>query len=123
MRIGAVGFCFGGAMAWNLIQAGEPRRAEAALKAVGLAHEIRTFAGADHAFSNDTGARCNAPAAQQAWAALLAWFNRHLTEPRKGRRRPCRGVAAGSLGACLPRCPPLSPSSTSTARATSTSAS
>jgi carboxymethylenebutenolidase len=54
-------------------------RAEAALTAAGLTHEIRTFAGADHAFFNDTGARYNASAAAEAYALTLAWFDRHLT--------------------------------------------
>lgn len=113
-----MGFCFGGAMTWNLLQAGEVRlaaavpfygpapdapdfsraraavlaiyaeldsrvnasreRAEAALRAAGLTHEIRTFAGADHAFFNDTGPRDNEAAAKEASAELLAWFERHL---------------------------------------------
>lgn len=118
VKVGAVGFCFGGAMAWQLVQAGEPRlaavvpfygpapetpdfsrsraavlgvyagrddrvnasrdRATAALERAGLVHEIRTFEGADHAFFNDTGPRYDAAAASDAWAALLAWFRRHL---------------------------------------------
>jgi carboxymethylenebutenolidase len=53
-------------------------RAEAALKAAGLTHEIRTFAGADHAFFNDTGPRYDEAAATQANRALLDWFDRHL---------------------------------------------
>jgi carboxymethylenebutenolidase len=53
-------------------------RAEAALKAAGRPYEIRTFAGADHAFFNDTGPRYNAAAAQEAWTALLGWYGRHL---------------------------------------------
>ncbi len=117
-KIGAVGFCFGGGMTWNLLQAGEQRlaaavpfygpapespdfgqakaavyaiygeqdervnatrdRAEAALKAASLRYEIRTFAGAGHAFFNDTGPRYNPEAAQQAWQAVLDWFNQHL---------------------------------------------
>ena len=117
-KIGGVGFCFGGGMTWNLLQAGEQRlaaavpfygpapespdfskakaavyamygeqdervnatrdRAEAALKAAGLTYEIRTFAGAGHAFFNDTGQRYNPEAAQQAWQEMLDWFNRHL---------------------------------------------
>jgi carboxymethylenebutenolidase len=118
-KVGAVGFCFGGGMAWNLINAGEQRlaaaipfygpapdnpdfsraraavlavyaeldsrvnasrdRAEAALKAAGLTYEIRTFAGVDHAFFNDMGARYNEQAAQEAYRAVLAWFGQHLT--------------------------------------------
>src|SRR4029450_12288956 len=117
-KIGVVGFCFGGGMTWNLLQAGEQRmaaavpfygpapenpdfrkakaavygiygeqdervnatrdRAEAALKAAGLTYEIRTFAGAGHAFFNDTGQRYNPEAAQQAWQDTLGWFNQHL---------------------------------------------
>jgi carboxymethylenebutenolidase len=53
-------------------------RAEAALKAAGLTYEIRTFAGAGHAFFNDTGQRYNPEAAQQAWDELLDWYNEHL---------------------------------------------
>jgi len=118
VKIGVVGFCFGGGMTWNLLQAGEQRlaaavpfygpapespdfskakaavyamygeqdervnatrdRAEAALKAAGLTYEIRTFAGAGHAFFNDTGQRYNPEAAQQAWQEMLDWFNQHL---------------------------------------------
>jgi carboxymethylenebutenolidase len=117
-KVGVVGFCFGGGMTWNLLQAGEQRmsaavpfygpapenpdfstakaavyaiygeqdervnatreRADAALKAAGLTYEIRTFAGAGHAFFNDTGPRYNAEAAQQAWQEVLDWFNQHL---------------------------------------------
>ena len=53
-------------------------RAEAALQAAGLTHEVRTFAGADHAFFNDTGQRYHEQAAREAYAALLDWFGRHL---------------------------------------------
>ena len=117
-KVGVVGFCFGGGMTWNLLQAGEQRlaaavpfygpapespdfsrakaavfaiygeqdervnasrdRAEAALKAAGLTYEIRTFAGAGHAFFNDTGPRYNAQAAQEAYQAVLDWYAQHL---------------------------------------------
>jgi carboxymethylenebutenolidase len=117
-KIGVVGFCFGGGMTWNLLQAGEDRlaaavpfygpapespdfsnakaavyaiygeqdervnasrdRAESALQAAGLTYEIQTFAGAGHAFFNDTGQRYNPEAAQQAWQKMLDWFNQHL---------------------------------------------
>ena len=53
-------------------------RAEAALKKANLTHEIRTFSGADHAFFNDTGARYNAAAAQEASKAMFDWLARHL---------------------------------------------
>jgi carboxymethylenebutenolidase len=118
-KVGAVGFCFGGGMTWNLLQAGEQRlaaavpfygpapenpdfsqakaavlaiygeqdervnasrdRAEAALKAAGLTYQIRTFAGAGHAFFNDTGPRYNAEAAQQAYQEVLDWYGQHLS--------------------------------------------
>ena len=118
-KIGAVGFCFGGGMTWNLLQAGEQRlaaavpfygpapenpdfshakaavlaiygeqdervnasrdRAETALKTAGLTYQIRTFAGAGHAFFNDTGPRYNAEAAQQAYRQVLDWYAQHLS--------------------------------------------
>jgi carboxymethylenebutenolidase len=53
-------------------------RATAALQAAKLTHEIKTFAGADHAFFNDTGARYNEAAAKEAQAAVLSWFERYL---------------------------------------------
>jgi carboxymethylenebutenolidase len=118
-KVGVLGFCFGGGMTWNLLQAGEQRlaaavpfygpapenpdfgkakaavlaiygeqdervnasrdRAEAALKAAGLTYQIRTFAGAGHAFFNDTGPRYNAEAAQQAYQEVLDWYGQHLS--------------------------------------------
>jgi carboxymethylenebutenolidase len=54
-------------------------RAEAALREAGLTYEIRTFDGADHAFFNDTGARYNADAAEQAYTEMTNWFGRHLS--------------------------------------------
>jgi carboxymethylenebutenolidase len=117
-KVGVVGFCFGGGMTWQLLQAGEARvaaavpfygpvpdqpdfhrataavlavyaglddrvnagreRAEAALQAAGLTYRIRTFDGADHAFFNDTGARYNAAAAEQAYTEMMDWFGRYL---------------------------------------------
>jgi carboxymethylenebutenolidase len=117
--IGTVGFCFGGAMVWALLDAGESRLAAAApfygpapadpdfsgaqaavlavyaeldsrvnasqevataaLEAAGLTYEVKTFAGADHAFFNDTGQRYHPEAAAEAYADLLAWFEQHLT--------------------------------------------
>ncbi len=119
LKVGAVGFCFGGGLTWSLLQAGEDRlaaaapfygpapenpdfrrakaavlavygeldarvndtrdRAAAALAAAGLPHEIRTFAGADHAFFNDTGPRYDPAAAAQTYRRVLDWFAAHLT--------------------------------------------
>jgi carboxymethylenebutenolidase len=118
-KVAVIGFCFGGAMVWSLLAAGEPRlsaaapfygplpdnadlagspnaavlavygeldsrvnasrdAAKAALEQAGLAHEIVTYQGADHAFFNDTGQRYNAAAAAQAYDKLLDWFGRYL---------------------------------------------
>ena len=52
--------------------------AVSALRNAGLAYEVRTFPGADHGFFNDTGARYNAPAAADAYRAVLDWFSRYL---------------------------------------------
>ena len=51
---------------------------DAALQEAGLEYQIRTFAGADHAFFNDTGPRYNKQAATEAYDAMLAWFATHL---------------------------------------------
>ena len=53
--------------------------AAAALEAAGLEHELRTFDGVDHAFFNDTGPRYDAEAATAAYAAMLEWFDTHLS--------------------------------------------
>ncbi len=52
---------------------------EAALKAAGVAADIRIYPEAGHAFFNDTrAAGYNAAAAEDAWPRLLAWFGEHL---------------------------------------------
>lgn len=113
--VGAIGFCFGGGLAWRLatelpelravvafygpapdlakvpdikaavlgiygandarIDAGVPAL-EAALKAAGTRYAIKMYAGAGHAFNNDTGQNYVKPAA--AWAEALAWFDKYL---------------------------------------------
>ncbi len=52
--------------------------ATAALEKAGLVHEVKTFEGVDHAFFNDTGQRYNKDAADQAYAAVIDWFGKHL---------------------------------------------
>jgi carboxymethylenebutenolidase len=52
---------------------------EAALQARGATYQKIIYPGVDHAFHNDTGQRYNATAAQEAWAATLAWFEQHLS--------------------------------------------
>ncbi|HEX6351532.1 dienelactone hydrolase family protein [Actinophytocola sp.] len=114
-KLAAIGFCFGGAMIWRLLAAGEPRlaaaapfygpfpeggdlsgsraavlgvyggldarvnatrpTAKAALETADLKYELLTFAEADHAFFNDTGARFNPHAATEVWRRTLNWFD------------------------------------------------
>lgn len=64
--------------------------AKAALEAARLDYELLTFTGADHAFFNDTNAaRFNAPASQEAWRRVIAWFDDadHDRGHRHGRDR------------------------------------
>jgi carboxymethylenebutenolidase len=49
--------------------------AKAALDASHQKYELLTFALADHAFFNDTGARFNPHAATEAWRRTLNWFD------------------------------------------------
>jgi carboxymethylenebutenolidase len=58
--------------------------AVAALNAARLEYEILTFTEADHAFFNDTGARFNVPAAEEAWRRTVGWFND--ADDNRGRR-------------------------------------
>ncbi len=59
----------------------------AALQAAGKEVRALEYPDVDHAFHNDTSqARYNAHAAEQAWAAALSFFRRHLEG-----RRPARG--------------------------------
>jgi carboxymethylenebutenolidase len=117
-KVGAVGFCWGGAQV-NALAVAEPnldagvayygRQApadavggikaplllhyaandqginpgipayEAALKAAGKTYELHMYAGAQHAFNNDTNAaRYNKEAADLAWGRTLAFFRKHL---------------------------------------------
>ena len=57
---------------------GSLARAEAALTAAWLEHEIKVYPGVDHAFFNDTGGRYNAEQAAAAYADVLAWLGRFL---------------------------------------------
>ena len=53
-------------------------RAQTALEAAGLPHQVRTYPGVDHAFFNDTGARYNAEQAATAYRDVLDWLGRYL---------------------------------------------
>ncbi|MDR7544894.1 MAG: dienelactone hydrolase family protein, partial [Armatimonadota bacterium] len=59
------------------INAGIPAVREAMQKA-GVVHEIHIYAGAGHAFFNDTGQAYTKTAADDAWRRVLAWFGRYL---------------------------------------------
>jgi carboxymethylenebutenolidase len=48
---------------------------KAALEAARLDYELLMFSAANHAFFNDTGARFNVPAAEEAWRRVIGWFN------------------------------------------------
>jgi carboxymethylenebutenolidase len=52
--------------------------AVAAMNAAGLTYQLVTFAGADHAFFNHTGARFNAPAAAESYRRVIDWFGRYV---------------------------------------------
>jgi carboxymethylenebutenolidase len=49
--------------------------AKAALDAARLDYELLTFTEANHAFFNDTGARHDVQAAQEAWRRVIGWFD------------------------------------------------
>ena len=53
---------------------------EAAMQQAGKTYEKIIYPNTDHAFFNDTGTRYNAEAAQDAWAKMLAWFDRYLKD-------------------------------------------
>lgn len=52
---------------------------EKTLKDAGKTFEQKVYAGANHAFNNDTGASFNEQAAVQAWGETLAWFKKYLS--------------------------------------------
>jgi carboxymethylenebutenolidase len=52
--------------------------ARSALEKAGLAHEIVTYPGVNHAFFNDTGPRYHAETAATAYRKLIDWFGRYL---------------------------------------------
>ena len=51
---------------------------EEQLKKAGVPTQIQVFAGVNHAFHNDTGARYAPDAAQKAWVATIEWFRKYL---------------------------------------------
>jgi carboxymethylenebutenolidase len=70
---------------------GGGERLEAALTALGVDHDIRTYPNAGHSFMNEIGgflgwigwrmpmhAAYHEPSAEDAWARMLAFFGRHL---------------------------------------------
>lgn len=61
------------------INAGVPDL-ESALKREGKEYKFKTYAGAGHAFFNDTGGRYNPQAAGEAWQETLGWFDQYLRQ-------------------------------------------
>jgi carboxymethylenebutenolidase len=59
------------------INAGWPAY-EAALKSNGVRYEMHMYAGAQHAFHNDTTPRYDDAAAKLAWQRTVEFFNQHL---------------------------------------------
>ena len=57
--------------------------ARTALEQAGLAHDIVTVPGVDHAFFNDTGVRYVEAAALQAYGRVLGWFGRSMVQPAR----------------------------------------
>jgi carboxymethylenebutenolidase len=53
-------------------------RLDAALTAAGVAHQFESYAGAGHAFLNDTRPSYRADAAADAWRRCLEFLERHL---------------------------------------------
>ena len=74
--------------------------AEAALEAAGLEHELRTFAGVDHAFFNDTGARDDPAAADRGVRGDAGVVRRAplLTSTLTAPARPTDGRAVSIQG-------------------------
>ena len=56
----------------------QAERVRAELAKSGRPFDVQVYAGANHAFFNDTGANYNATAAADAWAKTLAWFRATL---------------------------------------------
>ncbi len=54
------------------------RQFEAALKELGKSADIYIYENADHAFSNPSGTRYNAEAAEDAWKKTITFLNQHL---------------------------------------------
>jgi carboxymethylenebutenolidase len=51
---------------------------EKALNQAGIENQILIYAGAQHAFFNDTRASFHPEAAADSWKRTLAWFHGHL---------------------------------------------
>ena len=51
---------------------------DAEMTRLGKAHEFHSYAGAGHAFMNESRPSYRAEASADAWKRAVAWFNRHL---------------------------------------------
>jgi carboxymethylenebutenolidase len=115
-RLGAIGFCLGGAYALafacsdNRLKAIAPYygmnprplekvqnacpvvasyptgdfttsaapKLEAALETYKIPHDIKIYEGAQHSFFNNRSSRYNAAAAEDSWARVMSFFDKHL---------------------------------------------
>jgi len=62
--------------------------ARSAVRDAGLEHQFVTFAGAQHAFFNDTGPRFHPGAAAEAYRRVVEWFDRFVApQGKRGHRK------------------------------------
>lgn len=66
----------------SLIMAEEHERITAALSKAKKRYAVNVFPGAGHGFMSDRRESYNKPAAEEAWAMTLAFFDRHLAKKK-----------------------------------------
>ena len=59
--------------------ADEVARIDAEMTRLGVEHEFHSYAGAGHAFMNESRPSYREQASRDAWSRTIAWFNRYLT--------------------------------------------
>ncbi len=57
---------------------GSAEAVQGALATAGVPHDFKIYAGANHAFFNDTGPRYDKAAATDAWSRMLSWFREYV---------------------------------------------
>lgn len=61
------------------------RKLDRRLAQLGVARDIKVYAGTRHSFFNDSGRTYNAAAADDAWRRTLEFFAEHVQSPRPSR--------------------------------------